>query len=96
MTLLFFRIRHAVDTSGMSPSPDVANATKTLFSYKYHWSEQRQSVALRVSAHGLHQLDPANKRVLATYNFKDIEAMYEVTDYPGGFVIQSKVCFKSI
>ena len=63
---------------------------QTLFAYKYHWSEQRQSVALRAGPHALQQLDPSSKRVLGTYNYKDIESIAEVSDYPGGFVIQMR------
>ena len=92
MYILDFKMFRDLDnfSCGLSAaSPEITNANKTLFSYKHHWSGQRQSVALRVSAHAVHQLDPGNKRILTTYNFKDIECLYEVTDIPGGFVIQS-------
>ena len=36
---------------------------------------------------GLEQKDPSNNKLLATYFYKDIEAIAEVSDYPGGFVV---------
>ena len=67
---------------------EVTQATKTWFAYKYHWSEQRLSVALRVGTHAVEQLDPSSKRVLSAYNFKDIRGIYEVSNYPGGFCLE--------
>ena len=61
---------------------------QTWFAYKYHWSEQRQSLALRIGTHAVEQLDASSKRVLATYNFKDIRSVYEVSNYPGGFCLE--------
>jgi DnaJ family protein C protein 13 len=58
------------------------------FCFKYHWSEQRVAVLLQAGPHALHQIDPNSRRVLASYFFKDIRQLFEVTDYPGGFVVQ--------
>ena len=69
-------------------SADVVQATKTWFAYKYHWSEQRLSVALRVGTHAVEQIEPSSKRVLAAYYFKDIRCIYEVSNYPGGFCLE--------
>nr|CAD7401104.1 unnamed protein product [Timema poppensis] len=55
--------------------------------YKHHWSDTRLPVMLEVTACSLDQLDPATNVILASYNYKDIEGMAEVKDYPGGFVI---------
>ena len=39
--------------------------------------------------HAVDQLDPSGSgKILASYFFKDITALYEVPDYPGGFVIE--------
>ena len=39
--------------------------------------------------HAVDQLDPSGSgRILASYFFKDIVGLYEVPDYPGGFVIE--------
>ena len=39
--------------------------------------------------HAVDQLDPSgNQKILASYYFKDITALYEVPDYPKGFVIE--------
>ena len=57
------------------------------FSYKLHWSDQRKSVVLVCGPTGLEQKDPGSNKLLATYFYKDIEAVAEVSDYPGGFVV---------
>ena len=61
------------------------------FGYKYHWSEQRISVLLRADPHALHQCNPQTKKILASYYYKDIAGIYDVTDYPGGFVIKDSL-----
>lgn len=61
---------------------------QNFFAYKYHWSENRVSVLLRVGPHALHQIEPSSQRVLASYFFKDIAQLWDVTDYPGGFAVQ--------
>ena len=48
------------------------------FSYKLHWSDQRKSVVLVAGPTGLEQKDPSSNKVLATYYYKDIEALAEV------------------
>ena len=48
------------------------------FSYKLHWSDQRKSVVLVAGPTGLEQKDPSSNKVLATYFYKDIEAIAEV------------------
>ena len=64
-------------------------AFQTWFAYKYHWSEQRISTTLKVGNHAVDQMDPSGSgKILASYFFKDITALYEVPDYPGGFVIE--------
>ena len=57
--------------------------------FKYHWSGTQLPVALEVTAVSLDQLDLATNQVLASYYFKDIEAIQYVNDVPGGFVIIS-------
>ena len=63
---------------------------QTWFAYKYHWSEQRKAVMLRAGNHSFDQLDSNSQKVLASYYYKDITAIYEASDYPGGFVLQVK------
>ena len=48
------------------------------FSYKLHWSDQRKSVVLVAGPTGLEQKDPSSNKVLATYYYKDIDAIAEV------------------
>ena len=57
------------------------------FSYKLHWSDQRRSVVLVAGPTGLEQKDPSTNKLLATYFYKDIDFVAEVSDYPGGFVV---------
>lgn len=61
---------------------------QTWFAYKYHWSDQRRSVVLRVAPNGLEQLHPSNQKVLASYFFSEMESIFETPDYPGGFVVK--------
>lgn len=57
------------------------------FSYKLHWSDQRKSVLLVAGPTGLEQKDPGSNKLLASYFYKDIDGIAEVSDYPGGFVV---------
>jgi hypothetical protein len=57
-------------------------------SFKYHWSEQRVQVLLEAGPHAIIQRDPQSRNILASYYYKDIAQVFEVQDYPGGFVIQ--------
>jgi len=57
------------------------------FSYKHHWSDQRKSIVLVVGPTALEQKDPGSGKLLASYHYKDLEGISEVSDYPGGFVI---------
>ena len=43
---------------------------------------------LRAGSHSFDQLDASSHRVVASYYYKDITAIYEASDYPGGFVLQ--------
>lgn len=57
--------------------------------FKYHWSETKLPVMLEVTPFSLDQLDITTTQVLASYCFKDIKAIQEVSDIPDGFVIVS-------
>jgi len=41
--------------------------------YKYHWSDKRVAVILEVNPASLDQVDPATRRTLCSYDYKDIE-----------------------
>lgn len=45
-------------------------------------------ITLRVGTFALQQLDTITRRVVGTYAFKDIQGLFEVSDYPGGFCLQ--------
>lgn len=55
--------------------------------FKYHWSETRLPVVLEVTPASIDQLDPTSHKVVASYCYKDIEAVADVEHCPGGFVI---------
>lgn len=55
--------------------------------YKYHWSDQRVPIVLSVGESCVEQYDTATRCVLASYDYKDMEGMALVSDYPGGFMI---------
>mmetsp|Transcript_15543 Transcript_15543/g.46103 ORF Transcript_15543/g.46103 Transcript_15543/m.46103 type:complete len:2307 (-) Transcript_15543:50-6970(-) len=54
--------------------------------YKQHWSESRKDTILSAWPTALVQLGSKN-RVVAKYNYQDIEALVLVSDYPGGFAV---------
>ncbi|XP_045611089.2 dnaJ homolog subfamily C member 13 isoform X2 [Procambarus clarkii] len=55
---------------------------------KVHWSEAKHPVVLEVTPCSVDQLDAATGTPLASYMFKDIEALVPVSDIPGGLCIQ--------
>ena len=55
--------------------------------YKHHWSDNRVPILLNVSPCSLDQIDPASSKVLCSYEYKDLEGIAEVSNYPGGFVV---------
>lgn len=55
--------------------------------FKYHWSETKLPVMLKVTPYSLDQLDITTGQVLASYCYKDIKTIQEVTDIPDGFVV---------
>ena len=56
--------------------------------YKYHWSDSRQAVTLEVNPGSLDQIDPTSNRHLCGYDYKDMEGMLLMSDYPGGLSIK--------
>lgn len=54
--------------------------------HKLHWSGTRLPVLLSVTPVSIDQLDTTGT-LLATYSYKDIEYISDVSDVPGGFVI---------
>lgn len=57
--------------------------------FKYHWSETKLPVMLEVTPFSLDQLDITTTQILASYCFKDIKSIQEVSDVPDGFIIVS-------
>ncbi|XP_043196340.1 dnaJ homolog subfamily C member 13-like isoform X3 [Amphibalanus amphitrite] len=55
--------------------------------FKHHWSEQRVPVVLEAGPCSLDQRHPATGALVASYAYKDVEAVVPVSDYPGGFIV---------
>ncbi|XP_065200940.1 dnaJ homolog subfamily C member 13 isoform X2 [Planococcus citri] len=55
--------------------------------FKHHWSDTKLPVMLEVTPFSLDQLDITTAQVLASYCYKDIKAIQDVSDIPDGFVI---------
>lgn len=45
---------------------------------------------LKLAPHALQQYDPSNMTLLASYNYKDISAVFDVDDFPSGFAVQGR------
>jgi len=50
--------------------------------YKYHWSDKRVPVILEVNTASLDQVDPATRRTMCSYDYKDIEGFAVVEYFP--------------
>lgn len=61
--------------------------TKRFNAYKCHWSETRVPVILEVNQGSLDQLHPATGCCLCSYDYKDMEGLTQVADYPGGVAV---------
>lgn len=55
--------------------------------YKYHWSDTRLPVVLEVTPCSLDQIDPTTRQKLCSYDYKEMEGVVQVSDYPGGIAI---------
>lgn len=55
--------------------------------FKHHWSETKLPVMLEITPFSLDQLDITTAQVLASYCYKDIKAIQDISDIPDGFVI---------
>eukprot|EP00795_Rhopilema_esculentum_P013369 gene13369-4225_t len=55
--------------------------------FKHHWSDNRVSTILQVTACSLDQISPSTNKKLCSYDYKDMEGITLLSDYPGGFAI---------
>lgn len=60
---------------------------KRFNAYKLHWSDSRVSVILEVNPGSLDQVDPATRRTLCSYDYKDMEGITQISDCPGGVAV---------
>ncbi|KAK2708868.1 hypothetical protein QYM36_014482, partial [Artemia franciscana] len=58
--------------------------------YKMHWSDTKIPCVLEASPTGLERKDASTLKVMAGYYYKDIEAVYKMSDNPQGFIVSMK------
>ncbi|XP_056011194.1 dnaJ homolog subfamily C member 13-like isoform X2 [Ostrea edulis] len=66
---------------------EVNNTKKRFNAFKYHWSDNRVPIILEVNQGSVDQIDTVTNRVLASYDYKDMEGITHISDYPGGIAI---------
>lgn len=59
-------------------SPDTLFYLQRFNAYKYHWSDNRVPVILEVNQGSLDQLDGTDRRLLCSYDYKDLEGLTQV------------------
>ena len=62
---------------------------KVFNAYKQHWSETKKQVALEVTPSCLFQRESVNGKILASYDYKDIDFICSVSDTSNGFVLSN-------
>lgn len=55
--------------------------------FKHHWSESRVPLVLEINQGSIDQVDPTTNKKLCSYDYKDIEGLTHVSDFPGGIAI---------
>ena len=66
---------------------EVNNTSKRFNAFKHHWSDSRVPVILEVNQGSLDQIDPATNKILCSYDYKDMEGLIQMSDYPGGICV---------
>ncbi|KAL3854398.1 hypothetical protein ACJMK2_013668 [Sinanodonta woodiana] len=61
--------------------------SKRFNAYKHHWSDNKVPIILELNASSLDQLDPSTGRRLCSYDYKDLEGLTRLSDYPGGLAL---------
>lgn len=62
---------------------------KSFNAFKQHWSETKRAVVLEVTPSCIYQREATNSRILASYDYKDIDYIANVSDVTNGFVISN-------
>lgn len=52
-----------------------------------HWSESKKQILLELTPACIYQREQSTSRILASYDYKDIEFIANVSDVPNGFVL---------
>jgi len=55
--------------------------------FKHHWTDNRHSTILQVTACSLDEISTVTNKRMCSYDYKDMEGITMVSDYPGGFAI---------
>lgn len=63
------------------------STNKRYNAYKHHWSDQRVPIILEVCQCSLDQIDPSTGQRLCSYDYKDMEGLVQLSDYPGGMAV---------
>ncbi|KAK3083199.1 hypothetical protein FSP39_016526 [Pinctada imbricata] len=66
---------------------EVNNTSKRFNAFKHHWSDNRVSVVLEVNQGSLDQIEASTNRKLCSYDYKDMEGLCQISDYPGGVAV---------
>ncbi|XP_050073180.1 dnaJ homolog subfamily C member 13 [Anopheles maculipalpis] len=74
-------------TPPVLPCLPCCTVLKKYNAYKHHWSGTTLPTVLEVTPGSLDQLDPTTSTVLASYNYKDIDGIIGIQDYPNGIVL---------
>uniref|UniRef100_A0A182RN06 J domain-containing protein n=1 Tax=Anopheles funestus TaxID=62324 RepID=A0A182RN06_ANOFN len=74
-------------TPPVLPCLPCCTVLKKFNAYKHHWSGTTLPTVLEVTPASLDQLDPTTSTVLASYNYKDIDGIIGIQDYPNGIVL---------
>ncbi len=62
---------------------------KSYNAFKTHWSESKKQVTLVVTPSCLIQKDPALNKIIANYDYKEINYLSNVSDVSNGFIISN-------
>ncbi|XP_053386463.1 dnaJ homolog subfamily C member 13-like isoform X2 [Mercenaria mercenaria] len=60
---------------------------KRFNAFKHHWSDSRVPIILQVSQSSLDQVDQRTDKILCSYDYKDMEGLAQISDYPGGVAV---------
>ena len=54
---------------------------------KHHWSDAKKPIVFELTPSSIYQRDISSNKILANYDYKDIEFLTFVSDVPSGFIL---------